>query len=181
MKGWIPALLLLFAPAFAPGDNLVDSDVRFEAGRYILHLEVEIDAPVESVFAVITDYRNLVRLSPRIKASRLERKVSAGDMVVTRVKACWLCPTIERTEIVSTNPPHELEATVIPQKGQLKFGATSWKLSKYGTGTFLVYHTEIEPDFWVPVFIGRAAFKKRMRANTLESFQIIERLAQERR
>jgi len=180
MKAWILVSLVLLAPAFAQASEVVAAKVRYEAGRYILHLEVEFNAPVASIFAVITDYGKLDKLSPKIMAGGLERKVSAGDIVYTRIKACWLCRTIDRTEIVVANPPHELEATVIPQKGELKYGVTTWSLSERGSGAFLVYHTEIEPDFWVPAFVAREAFKKRMRADTLESFEIIEQLARER-
>lgn len=157
-----------------------DVAVEYRDGRYSLHIEIDLEATVESVFAIITDYQNLEQLSPRIKASRLESRMTGGDMVFTRIRACLFCRSIERTEIVVSDPPWSLEATVIPQEGQLKYGVTTWKLSDQGGQTRLLYDTEIEPDFWVPALIARSAFKQRMKKDTLESFEIIEALARER-
>ena len=63
-----PLLLLLSAvfPLTAQATEILDSSINLENGRYSIEVNAHIDAPLETVLDVITDYENLPRANPSI-------------------------------------------------------------------------------------------------------------------
>ncbi|MGH8495199.1 MAG: SRPBCC family protein [Gammaproteobacteria bacterium] len=155
-------------------------DASRNGGVFVLDAEVRIDAPIGAVHAVITDYENLERLSDRIKESRVLDAEPNSTLVFTRVEGCFafFCRTIERVERVIEFAPNHIEATTLPEQSNVKYGKTMWVLHRDGDdATRVEYYLALQPDFWVPPFIGHLAIRRSLRADAAAMFERIEEIA----
>lgn len=157
--------------------------VEFEDGRYTVFIERHIDAPVESVFRVITDYDNLTVLDEHILESReIERKSDTASLVYTKLRDCVIifCKTVERVEEVEERSNQEVVSTADPEQSDVLYNVNRWVLTEKDGGTHLEYRLEMEPDFWVPRLVGRSALKRRLLKNSIRALDRLEQLARER-
>jgi hypothetical protein len=150
---------------------------------YRIVLVARVDAPVEGVAAVLTDYAAYRKLDPQILASTvLPSDDQGGELVRTVVRACagLFCRKVERVERVERRDG-ELIATVVPERGELKSGLTrtTWQADDDDT-TSVTYQAEFVPDFWVPSLIGRRYAVRALKTSTLELFGNVEKRARER-
>ena len=125
-----PAALFFLTIAFFPAATQALSVQSLEAnlrdGVYRIVLVARVDAPVEGVAAVLTDYAAYRKLDPQILASTvLPSDDQGGELVRTVVRACagLFCRKVERVERVERREG-ELIATVVPERGELKSGLT---------------------------------------------------------
>ena len=169
--------LILAASRAAAAEGTFEA--RTEDGRYYLRAESLIDAPVDSVYAVLTDFDALSRLDKTILASRVvERHSDTVNTVYTRVKGCVgfvFCRTLHRVERVEERPPFEIHAELLPERSDFNSGAVHWQLEEAGTRTRLRNTVEIEPGFWTP----RAMTRRMMIRATERTYQNLEQLARE--
>lgn len=183
-----PALILVTATgAWLVSAPLPALDVlRLEAGSgggiYTIDAELRIDAPPAAVHAVITDYAHLTNLSDRIEESRVLARETNGTLVFTRVEGCFafFCRSIERVERVVEFGSDHVEATALPDQSDVGFGKVVWVLHDDGDGaTRIEYYSALEPQFWVPPFIGRVALRRSMEAEARRMFANVEAIAGE--
>ena len=182
-----PAALFFLTIAFFPVATQALSVQSLEAnlrdGVYRIVLVARVDAPVEGVAAVLTDYAAYRKLDPQILASTvLPSDEQGGELVRTVVRACagLFCRKVERVERVERREG-ELIATVVPERGELKSGLTrtTWQADDDDT-TSVTYQAEFVPDFWVPSLIGRRYAVRALKTSTLELFGNVEKRARER-
>ena len=157
-------------------------DASLSEGVYRISLVVRLDAPVEAVAAVLTDYAAYRMLDPRIRASTVLPPDDAGsELVRTVVRACagFFCRNVMRVERVQRGDG-ELLAVVIPEQSDLRSGLTrtTWRAEEQATN--VTYEAEFVPDFWVPSVIGRRYAVRALRNSTLELFGNVEKRALER-
>ena len=174
--------LLAFMPPHAPALSVQTLEASLRDGVYRIEFVARVDAPVESVAAVLTDYPSYRGLDPRIRASAvLPSDEQGGELVRTVVRACagFFCRNVERVERVERHDG-ELLATVIPERSELKRGTTRTTWRAADEATSVTYQAEFVPDFWVPSAIGRRYAVRALEASTLELFGNVEKRARER-
>ena len=142
------------------------SSVEYEAGVYSLSFEMDIDAALEKVRALVTDYDNLANLSRMLVESEI---ISApGDPVKLRllvVRACVLffCRDMRMVEGIEEPEEDVIVTTVIPEQSDFKSGMTRWQLTGLADRkTRIAFSCREEPDFWFPPIIGPLIVKHRL-------------------
>lgn len=156
-------------------------DVRYRGDRYVVELEALLDAPAESVGAVLKDYERYPDLDARILESRREVDEDGSLRLLTRLRGCvgtLLCRSMRRVETLEETPD-ELIATAVPEESDVRFGRTHSHWEARADGTALTYHLEITPKFWIPPFIGRRMMIRTLREGTISLFRNVERAARE--
>jgi hypothetical protein len=151
-------------------------DTRLDHGVYRVSLRAFLAAPPAAVGAVLSDYAAYPSLDPRIRSSeRLADEPGGTVLIRTRIHACagFFCRNVERVERVE-QAPDSLVATVVPGRGEVRRGLTRTRWQARGSGTWVTYETEFEPDFWVPEIIGRRFAMDTLRESTLELFGNVE-------
>ena len=159
--------LVLALPIVALGAVLDSIDVQTRKGRYLLTGEIRIDAPMASVYDVITDYDRLSELDDGIEESRVvERPADGVAVVYTRLTGCvmFFCRDVERIERVEEISATEIFAEVIPgDNSDVAFEQSRWQLSEEGEQTRVLYETEIDTDFFVPPLLGPPMVRRVLR------------------
>ena len=164
----------------AHASHLVRLDVDRDADTYEIRVEMEVDAPVESVRAVLTDYNNLDRLSASIKTSKVIGTGQNGAIRVrTRMQNCVLffCMDMHKVEDVTEDAQGRILVAIVPQDSSFRSGYAQWEIHRSGTGTRVIHHARMEPKIAVPPLIGTAVMKKTLRREILESFEKLDCLA----
>ena len=175
-------LTIAFFPAAAQALAVQSLEANLQDGVYRIVLVARVDAPVEDVAAVLTDYAAYRKLDPQILASTvLPSDDQGGELVRTVVRACagLFCRKVERVERVERREG-ELIATVVPERGELKSGLTRTTWQADDDATSVTYQAEFVPDFWVPSVIGRRYAVRALKKSTLELFGNVEKRARDR-
>ena len=147
-------------------------------GEYATRIVALVDAPVEYVLAVITDYKHIYRINPSIVESEL---LPAGDDGVTRVRNriehCLyvFCFEIEIVEDVEFIGDGNLLATIVPELSSFESGNAMWHLRPFeDQRTRIQYRANFRPDFFSPPVIGSLIIKSKLREEFTASFTRIE-------
>tara|TARA_R110002096_G_scaffold174389_2_gene350119 strand:- start:399 stop:965 length:567 start_codon:yes stop_codon:yes gene_type:complete len=170
MRGFICALWLLISAAHAgtAAEQPVIVDVQREAGNvYRFSMQFVANAAPESVFAVITNYNQLTELNPLIKSSRLLPSNSPGvDRVELITEGCLLffCKKIRRVEDARVDDDLNITTVIVPSMSDFKSGDTRWTFKSDGDKTIVNYIASMQPDFWLPPFVGPYALKRQIRS-----------------
>ena len=178
----LAGLAIALLPAAAQALSVESLEATLSEGVYRVALVARVDAPVEDVAAVLTDYAAYRLLDPRIRASTvLPADDQGSELVRTVVRACagLFCRNVERVERVERREG-ELLATVIPERSELKSGLTRTTWRAADEATSVTYQAEFVPDFWVPSVIGRRYAVRALKNSTLQLFDNVEKRARER-
>jgi len=182
LRATLACLALALLPRVADALSVQSLQASLRGGVYRVELVARVDAPVEDVAAVLTDYAGYFGLDPRIRASDVLPSEDEGvELVRTIVRVCagFFCRNVERVERVERRDG-ELLATVIPEQSELKSGLTRTTWQADNEATSVTYQVEFVPDFWVPSAIGRRYAERVLKASTLELFGNVEKRARER-
>jgi hypothetical protein len=178
----LAGLAIALLPAAAQALSVESLEASLNGGVYRVALVARVDAPVEDVAAVLTDYAAYRLLDPRIRASTVLPSDDQGsELVRTVVRACagLFCRNVERVERVERREG-ELLATVIPERSELRSGLTRTTWQAADEATSVTYQAEFVPDFWVPSVIGRRYAVRALKNSTLQLFDNVEKRARER-
>jgi hypothetical protein len=151
----LPALLL--APLSAAGGEILDASVEVSDRQYRVAVKVRIEAPPRLVYATITDYAALPKLTPSIRSARVLQVTGPGrHRIETVTRACILifCKDVRQVQDVAQLDAFNLEAVTLPGGSDLKSGLAHWRLEPAGEATLMHFSQRFEPDFWVPAVIG---------------------------
>jgi carbon monoxide dehydrogenase subunit G len=143
---------------------------------------MEVDAPVENVRAVLTDYNNLDRLNPSIKSSSVIGNGEDGAVrIMTLIHNCvmFFCKDMKKVEDVREDEQGRILVAIVPQASSFLSGHASWEIRHNGTGTVVLHHSRIEPDIAVPPLLGTAVMKSTLREEILKSFENLGCLARD--
>lgn len=172
--------LLVSGPAAGAGVvNLVEA--VHDNGRYLVNLDVEVDADLERVRAIALDHDGLHRLSSAIVESR-RLPPTAAEPERRRIiyRSCFLIHCINAiiVESVQTPDPGRILTFVEPDLSDFLSGHGTWELTSLGPGRTRVHMTsELEPRFWVPPVVGPWLIKRKMRLAAEETGLRLEELA----
>jgi hypothetical protein len=169
---------------FALAAELNTVDVTREGERYHLLANAELDAPAAAVYQVLLDYEDdrFGRISDIYKESAYLAPASDGTpLVYTHVEGCLLffCRSMRRVERLEVIEPRFIRTTTIPERSDFKFSESEWDLEANGAATTITYRLSIEPDFWLPPFVGPWFLKRTLSRGGIDAVQRIEELAQQ--
>jgi hypothetical protein len=175
------AVLLLAAQLAAPPARAMEVavlDVVVAGDQYRIVFEALVDAPVERVAGVLTDYVGYVSLDPRIRSSEVIGVSLHGEPLVrTRIRACaaFFCRDVIRLERVTVGEGM-LVAEAIPGRSDVRSSAsTEWQPA--GGRTRIIYKAEFTPDFWVPAIVSHGYAANQLRGSVRQLFENVEERA----
>ncbi|MEN8764064.1 MAG: SRPBCC family protein [Thiogranum sp.] len=163
--------------------QLLRLDVDQKADLYEIRVEMEVDAPAESVRAILTDYDNLGRLNTSITTSKVIGTEQDGAVrVMTRMENCILffCTEVQKVEDVTEDAQGRILVVIVPGSSSFRSGHATWEIQGTGNRSRVIHHAKLEPDLWLPPWMGSAILKSTLRREILESFESLDCLARER-
>ena len=149
--------------------------------RYAVDIDARINAPVERLRVLLTDYPNLARINASIQRSEVLTGAPAQQQRV-RIEAhvCVgvFCKNIVQVQDVGVLVDGSILAAIVPQGSDFRYGIARWQFWDEPTGTRMRFHSEIEPAFWVPPIVGPWLIQRALQAETLKSVANLERLVE---
>ncbi len=170
----------LFQPLSVLAYELNNSVVTEENGIFHIKISAIINAPDKHVRQALSDYTHIYRLSPSIIESEVLPSSKKGEIQVkTKLLYCnsVFCRKVERVDSVSTLPSGDLQAEIVPELSEFRSGQAIWKITPMGDRSGLVYEASIEPDFYIPPFIGTFVVKNSLEDEFITTFDRVERIA----
>lgn len=171
---------LMFASSALQAEDLVDVEVLENSGAYQIKVVAILKAPASYVRGVLTDYSHIYRLNPSIIESEvLERHEDGTVSVRTKVIGCaaYFCEELERVEKVRQLPSGDLHAEIVPELSQFISGKTLWQIKNKGDFCEVTYHSEVEPDIFIPPVVGKFLVKKSIKEEMQTSFANLEKIS----
>ncbi len=181
-RRWSAGLALALAgPSLAAG-TITEQRIWSEGDRYLIHVEILLDAPADRVRARLTDYDNLHRLSDTIRESRLLDADPPRYTVRLRSRGCIgiFCRDLEQVQAVTERDDGFILVEDLPGRSDFRAARAVWRISAAGTDRSRVsYSAELLPDFWIPPLLGPPLFRDRLARETRQLLDNLERLARE--
>ena len=146
-------------------------------GEYSLQVAVVLNAPVEYVYKVITDYKNAYRINPVI--TNVVILPSGRDQVV-RVRnlseQCVgpFCFNIAWAGDITETRDGGLEVETLPGLSNFVSGSARWRIRPQGERTSVLYESKLKPAFFIPPVIGDSILKYHIKNDNLATFKRIE-------
>jgi hypothetical protein len=160
--------------------HAADVSVTYDQGVYHLNAEFEVKASPARVMSVITDYKNITKLSPAVVNIEI---LASTDSTTTRIRTVvhdcilFFCRDIARVEDMKQDGDKKLEAFLLPMLSDLKSGYSLWELSENTAGTHVKYTGDMQPKFWVPPIIRSYVLTKKFKQRVEESAQLLQALS----
>lgn len=152
--------------------------------RYEIKLVAVFDFPKEQVFQILTDFENLHKLNESFTSSRLIEKLDPQHELtelITDNCVLFFCVEAILTEVVKTQGEDLIINTMKPEASDFHYGRTVWKLSEVSSKQTQLDFTSVKaPKFWVPPVIGDSFVKSKLRRETIETLEGLERVAKEK-
>ena len=174
------ALLLHGSAVIADADDIHVDVTREPENRYTFELSFLVDAPVDAVFSVLTDFNHLHTLNSTIQSSRVlpfNQPEIIRVEVISRNCVLVFCKTLTRVEDVRMVNNQSIETVLVPTMSNFKEGDTLWTFTQEDNSTRVTMQGYMVPDFWVPPLIGPHTIKKQMRRQLREAASKVTELA----
>ena len=164
--------------------TLKSVEVTREQGRYHLIADTYLDAAPAAISQVLLDFDNdrYSQISEIYKESTYLAPDSDGTpLVYTRVEGCLMlfCRSMRRVERLEIVTPSLIRSTALPERSDFKYSSSEWTLEPEAGGTRVTYRMEMEPDFWLPPFVGPWFLRRTLMQGGVSAVERIEELAQQ--
>lgn len=182
MRSLVTALCFSVAASVGAAD-IHSFAVTRDGDTYSVSADAFLAAPPAAVYAVLTDYGHLTRISSAVQKSQVVQRLDGGDTLVytdSRFCALFFCRHVIELQRYSKPDAEDIFADVVPEQSNLKMGKARWHLEPEADGTRLHWEMSAVPDFWVPWFIGPALVERGLRVEGRRSVDGVEKLARER-
>ena len=171
-------LVLLFStPVFA--GEVQQAAVSHKDGVYTLELDVVVSSAFEAVHAIVTDYDQLHLISEVLIETSLLSEPNAEikrRKLVVRTCILIFCFTAIMVEDV-WETDNTITTKIIPEDSDYKYGKTVWTVDVVDEQRSRIkLYCELEPDFWIPPFVGPYLMKKTMLREAKKTVLRIEEL-----
>jgi hypothetical protein len=146
-------------------------------GEFRLRIVSMVDAHVDYVYNVITDYKHAYRINPSITKAEILPSNRDGVMRVRNLSEHWIGPFCFEVDWVGDIVEHEyghLEINTIPELSSFESGSAAWELHPQGDRTLVLHKSSMNPDFYVPPLIGTHIVASHIKRVTLDTFNRIE-------
>jgi hypothetical protein len=179
----LSAIGFCYATSILPA-TLRSVDVSRQHGRYRVVADTHLDATPEGVYKVLLDFDGdrYQRISDIYKeSSYLPPDLDGTPLVYTRVEGCLMrfCRSMRRVERLEVVTPQFIRSRTVPERSDFKYSMSEWAFVAEGTGTRVTYLMEMEPNFWLPPFVGPWFLKRTLLRGAPEAIDQIEALAQQ--
>ncbi len=167
-------------PLLGHSAEVLDSSVTRDDGRYIMHTETVVNAPVSKVRALIMDYRNFPRFNADIKrVDPIEHLDDGGIRMSVRSSICIIsiCEHFDWVQDIRFLSDGDIVMTIVPNQGDFREGTGRWRLLPAGGGTRLMFDIDLTPKYWVPPVFGPWLMKKKLTEDAFEFAQGLEKMA----
>ncbi len=178
MRPWI--LFLLLFPEALPAGEVLSAEVDYKDERYIVEIDMRINADPGRVYALLTDYEHLSRISERIKESHLIfslDEASHRTRVVLEGCIAFFCKELTQVQDVEELGGGMIVATVLAEQSDFVYGHSRWLIRPEAGATRVTFNTDLKPAFWVPPLIGPPLIKRELRQASLKTITDLEKLA----
>ena len=173
-------IALLFGAMTVTAGEIQRAEVRHKDGVYTLDLSVVLASRFDPVYVIITDYDQLHRISEVLVETALLSEAGAEvkrRRLVTRICILIFCFTAKMVEDV-WEVDNSIITKIIPEQSDYKFGKTMWRVDPVDDEhSRIQLYSELEPDFWIPPFIGPYLMKRKMMSEAKKTIIRIEELA----
>jgi hypothetical protein len=164
--------------------TLKSVEVTREHGRYHLVADTYLDAAPAAIYQVLLDFDNdrYSQISDIYKESGyLDPDSDGTPLVYTRVEGCLLlfCRSMRRVERLEVVTPQFIRSKALPERSDFKYSTSEWTLAPEAGGTRVTYRMEMEPDFWLPPFVGPWFLRRTLLHGGVSAVERIEQLAQQ--
>lgn len=147
-------LLALVLGGRALAGSGIQTDVERDGQVLQVRSTMAADAPADTCYAVLADFDRLAEFVPGLKSSRVVSR--PGEPVrlhqVGTASAAFFHVTLDVTLAVTTDPPRSITFTRV--SGNLLKMQGGWSVRGDATHCDIVYHADMQPDFWVPPLVG---------------------------
>ncbi len=159
-------------------------DVSRNRDRYRVVADTHLDATPEAIYTVLLDFDGdrYQRISEIYKeSSYLPPDNDGTPLVYTRVEGCLLryCRSMRRVERLEIVTPQFIRSRAVPERSDFKYTLSEWTFAAEGAGTRVTYLMEMEPNFWLPPFVGPWFLKRTLLKGAPGAIEQIELLAQQ--
>lgn len=172
--------LLLFTTTAQAGEVRY-ADVKYQDGIYKLVLDVDLDADRDTVYAIVTDYQKLHRISDALVETTLLSEDKTGKKrrrLVAKTCILFFCFTAKMTEDVEEINNEIVLTTIVPELSDFSYGKTEWRVTSLGQGRSRIhFDCQQNPDFWIPPVIGPLFMKRKMLSEARQTIERIEHIA----
>jgi len=158
-------------------------DVSRDHDRYHVAADTHLDAPPAAISKVLLDFDDdrYAQISEIYKESGyLPPDTDGTPLVYTRVEGCLLfyCRSMRRVERLEVVTPNFIRSTALPERSDFKYSSSEWTLEPENGGTRISYRMDMEPNFWLPPFVGPWFLKRTLLRGAPTAIEKIEYLAQ---
>src|SRR5687768_10337534 len=159
-------------------------DVSRREDRYRVVADTHLDASPEAIYKVLMDFDGdrYQRISEIYKeSSYLPPDNDGTPLVYTRVEGCLLryCRSMSRVERLEVVTPQFIRSRTVPERSDFKYSLSEWTFEPENGGTRVTYLMEMEPNFWLPPFVGPWFLKRTLLRGAPAAIDQIEILAQQ--
>jgi hypothetical protein len=159
-------------------------DVSRKEERYRVVADTHLAASPESVYRVLLDFDGdrYHRISDIYKESGyLPPDHDGTPLVYTLVEGCLMlyCRSMRRVERLEVITPQFIRSRTVPERSDFKYSLSEWTFAAEGEGTRVTYLMEMEPNFWLPPFVGPWFLKRTLLQGAPAAIEQIEHLAQQ--
>lgn len=154
--------------------------VEHHKKRYTVEMSARMDTTAEKAYSVFTEYERLGEINDAIiKAELIEGAPEGQQRIHTQVRVCviGICRVFDQVQDMQKTPPEHLQADVVPELSNLKYGRANWRIWNQDGRAHLYFLAEVEPGFWVPPLIGPWLIKHKLESEAEQTANGIERLA----
>ncbi len=171
-------LLLCLSSSNLAAGEVLHSRVHRDGDNFLIQLEMQIEAPHDRVYQLLTDYDHLQQLSETIVESRRLSGQGKQTRIEVISESCVLfyCRTIRQVQTATELGRGYLKLIDDEQQSDFPYGRTLWHITAASNGlTRVTMSADLQPRFWVPPIIGTALFKHKL---LKESTALINNLEQ---
>ena len=180
LRKFVLATGILFAcPLYAV--EILEDTFNFDGKTYSFRYIAALDAPAETVHAVIADHEQLHRINDNIIESRIVKRYSNNRLRrFLRVDRCVLSFCFELHFVEDVEHIGKIvSATIIPEESTFTAGTSRWRADVLsGNRTQLTIKATQTLDLWVPPPLGKALISKIFREELIEMCEHIEQISQ---
>ena len=172
----ITLLLVLGGVRCVMAVDIDDLRITKQGRAYQVQMTFGVSASVNQVIAVLTDYGFPDRLDPEVTKREVISRHGEVTRVRTEARGCVLifCKDIAFTLDV-TVVEGNIQADVVPEESDFRSGYFHWSVSSSDSGgSYIVFDTIMEPDFFIPPLIGGLLVRKMLRKKTLATVENLE-------
>jgi hypothetical protein len=170
MGSW-PLWTLLWLATQACVAQDIGVHVRRDGARFLIRMQMAVNAPPPAVFRALTDYAALPRYNADLQAVRVESTTEPNRVrLFATIHTCVLlfCKTLHQEQIMTATVNAGggvLQSEWVPQHSDFKEGHGRWTVTPCASGrlpTCMEVQIELVPAFPVPPVIGPWLIRRKM-------------------